>query len=288
MSDKRERLIGLSGAVAVHLVLFAVLGFGISSPREPAQQAGLKPVIQASAVSEEQVMEPYRRRQADKAEQREADAARQRAEEARKQEEAQKKRQAEEEVKREAAERRRQAELKKKQEAEQARLAEQEKQRKIEAERKAEEARKKAEAERQAEEARKKAEAERQAEEARLKAEAEARLKAALAAEDARLAEEAQQRRQARLDTAQKQYVADITNKVQSNWRRLSGSQGSYCRVLIHQIPGGEVVNVRLLECDGDVPFQRSVESAVRKASPLPAPPDPALFEREIEFIFEP
>jgi len=75
---------------------------------------------------------------------------------------------------------------------------------------------------------------------------------------------------------------------VQRNWLRPSGSVGSYCRVLIHQIPGGEVVNVRLTECDGDAAFQRSVESAVRKASPLPAPPEPELFEREIEFIFEP
>jgi colicin import membrane protein len=36
------------------------------------------------------------------------------------------------------------------------------------------------------------------------------------------------------------------------------------------------------------VAFQRSVEAAVRKASPLPAPPDPEVFDREIEFVFEP
>ena len=36
--------------------------------------------------------------------------------------------------------------------------------------------------------------------------------------------------------------------------------------------------------------FDRSVLSAVRKASPLPMPADPALYEqfREIEFVFRP
>jgi colicin import membrane protein len=40
----------------------------------------------------------------------------------------------------------------------------------------------------------------------------------------------------------------------------------------------------------GNAAFDRSVENAVHKASPLPLPPDPTLFEhyREIEFLFNP
>lgn len=294
----RERWIALGGAVAVHLLLFAVLGFGLTAEPEPPANAANKPLIQARAVSEEQVMEPHRRRVAEEQAERQRIAEqKRRAEVARQQAAAERKRQAEasrraeEEARRKAAESRRQAELKRKQEAEKARLAELEKQRRIEAERRAEEAHKQAEARRIAEErARQQADAERLRRETEEQArrEAEARLKAAMAAEEARLAEEASARQQARLNTAQSQYVADISNKVQRNWLRPSGSRGSYCRVLIRQIPGGEVVDVRLSDCDGDVAFQRSVEAAVRKASPLPAPPVPEVFEREIEFIFEP
>ncbi|VAX00785.1 hypothetical protein MNBD_GAMMA19-1108, partial [hydrothermal vent metagenome] len=51
---------------------------------------------------------------------------------------------------------------------------------------------------------------------------------------------------------------------------------------------GGEVVNVTVTQCVGDDVFRRSVEAAVYKASPLPRPSDPALFERQILFNFKP
>lgn len=277
MAADRERLIGFGGAVLIHLVLIGLLAFGVTRQPETPDSTAASPVIQATAVSEQDVMEPMRRREAEEEfrqrrleeEQRQADEAQRRAEEA----------------KRQAAEQARLAELKKR-EAEKARLAEQERQRKLEAEkrRKAEEARKKAEAERKAAEERKRAEAEAE----RKRQEAEQRLKEQLEAEKQRLAEEQQRFRQQQLLSVRQQYVADIRNKVERNWLRPTGSQGSHCRVVIHQIPGGEVVDVRLAECDGDVAFQRSVEAAVRKASPLPKPSDPDVFEREIEFVFEP
>lgn len=275
MGANRDRWIALGGAVVVHIVLFAVIGFGLSSHREIPAKAAVKPVIQANAVSEDKVMEPYRRKLADEAaekhriaeEKRKAAEAKRRAEEAKKKAEA--------ERKRKAAEVKRLAELKKKQAAEKARLAALEKQRKIEAERKAAEEKKKAEAER------KRREAEEQARR-------EAELKRQLDAEARRLEQEQQQYRSARLSRLQDQYVADITNKVQRNWLRPPDSHGTLCSVLIHQIPGGEIVGVQVTDCDGDVAFKRSVEAAVRKASPLPLPPEKELFQREIEFIFRP
>lgn len=277
MAD-RDRWIALGGAVAVHVVLFAVIAFGLTPRDKPALSAQLKPVIQASAVSEAQVMEPYRKRlEAEAAEQRRAVEAKRRAEEARRKAAAEKKRQAEEAARR-RAEQARLAELKKQQEAEKARLAERERQRKIEAERKAAEAaRKKAEAERQRQEA-----------EAQARREAEQRLRQQMAAEAERLAQEEQQYRSARFSRLQNQYVAEITNKVQRNWLRPPDSRGSLCTVVINQLPGGEIVGVQVTDCDGDVAFQRSVEAAVRKASPLPQPPERELFQREIEFVFRP
>lgn len=272
MAADRERLIGFAGAVLVHLVLVGLLAFSMQKKPEAPANPAAKPIVQARAVSEAEVMEPMRRRQAEEeAKRRAAEEQRQAAEEAR--------RQAAEEAKRKAAEQARLAERKKRQAAEQARLAEQERQRKLEAEKQ-----RKAEAARQAAEERKRAAAEAE----RKRKEAEESLRQAMAAENERLAQEQQRLRRQQLLSVRQQYVAEIRNKVERNWRRETGSSGSHCRVLIHQIPGGEVIDVRLNECDGDVAFQRSVEAAVRKASPLPLPSDPEVFEREIEFIFKP
>ncbi len=295
MSAERDRAIAFVGALLIHVVLIGLLAFSMEHKPEKLPAPSAKPIVQARAVSEKEVMEPVRRREAEEAErkQRLEDEKRRAEEEARLEAEHKKaeterqrkaeenaKRKADEEAKRRAAEKKRLEALKKKQAEEKARKEAERK--KAEAERERREAlARKAEAERKAAEARKKAE-----EAARLKREAE--LKEKMAAEAKRLAEERQQARRQQLLSMQMQYMADIKNKVERNWLRPSGSRGSYCRVLIHQIPGGEVVNVRLLDCDGDVAFQRSVEAAVRKASPLPAPPDPEVFDREIEFVFEP
>lgn len=279
MTAERDRLVGFAGAVLVHLVLVGLLAFSMTNRPETAANPAAKPIVQARAVSEEEVMAPVRRREAEEEakRQRAAEDKRQAAAEKRRAEEARRK--AAEETKRKAAEKARLVEQKKKQEAEKARLAEQEQQRKIEAEkqRKAAEERKRAEAERK-----------RLEEEAQKRQESEGKLKQAMAAEAERLAQEQQRYHQQQLQSVRQQYVADIQNKVERNWRRETGSRGSHCRVLIHQIPSGEVVDVRLAECDGDVAFQRSVEAAVRKASPLPLPSDPEVFDREIEFVFEP
>ena len=58
----------------------------------------------------------------------------------------------------------------------------------------------------------------------------------------------------------------------------------------VRLIPGGDVVSVSVVRSSGDPVFDRSVETAVLKASPLPLPEDPALFKhfREINFNFDP
>jgi colicin import membrane protein len=56
----------------------------------------------------------------------------------------------------------------------------------------------------------------------------------------------------------------------------------------VTQVPGGEVTNVRVGTCNGDQAVRDSIEAAVYRASPLPPPPDPALFERNLELTFKP
>ena len=85
------------------------------------------------------------------------------------------------------------------------------------------------------------------------------------------------------------QYKAIIQQRVQRNWIRPPEAQpGLECEVFVSQIPGGEVVGVRFGRCNGDEVVRRSIESAVLRASPLPPPPDPTLFERNLVFVFKP
>ncbi len=76
---------------------------------------------------------------------------------------------------------------------------------------------------------------------------------------------------------------------IERQWRRpVTATAGIRCVVLVDQVPGGEVINARISECNGDDAVRQSIESAVFRASPLPPPPDPALFERRLELVFEP
>lgn len=259
-----DRFMAVAGSVVLHMILLGFLIFSVwERPVTPVATPS-KPIIQARAVDEATAMEPVRRREAEERRKREQ------AERKRKAAEAEKKRKAEQKRKRIEAEKKRKAELKRKK-------AEAEKKRKQEV----------AEKKRLADEKRKKEQAERKRieEEDRKREEA---LKKQMAQEAERLAEEAQQQRRQQLSRQQSQYVADIQNKVGRNWLRPPGSAGTLCRVLISQIPSGDVMGVRVTDCDGDIAFQQSVERAVHKASPLPLPADPELFQREIEFVFKP
>ena len=109
----------------------------------------------------------------------------------------------------------------------------------------------------------------------------EAELQRALAAEDERLhAEEA-----GLLD----EYIRLIENRIQQNWiRPASAAPGLECVVNVTQIPSGDVIDVRIGQCNGDEAVVRSIEAAVIRASPLPRPPIPALFERNLQVVFHP
>ena len=109
--------------------------------------------------------------------------------------------------------------------------------------------------------------------------------------EEERREEEAkkQAERTARLQTQRQQYIMLIAQKVENNWLRpVTTSEGQSCDVIVTQTMMGDVIDVRLQSCTNDNAFQRSVERAVRKASPLPSPPNPDVFDREIYFTFKP
>ena len=84
-------------------------------------------------------------------------------------------------------------------------------------------------------------------------------------------------------------YIARIKDKIERNWLRPPGTaSGLKCVVRVSQLPGGDVVQVDIQTGSGNVAFDRSVEEAVLRSSPLPVPKDPSLFDRTIVITFEP
>jgi colicin import membrane protein len=155
-------------------------------------------------------------------------------------------------------------------------------------------------ADEQAKKAQEKADAERKAREAAEKKQAdEKRLAEEKKAEDqAKADREADLRRSldqelrqdaARSSGALASWQSQITARIQRAWLRpASARPGIECVLNVTQVPGGEVTNVRIGACNGDQAVRESIEAAVYRASPLPPPPDPTLFERSLVITFRP
>ena len=127
----------------------------------------------------------------------------------------------------------------------------------------------------------------------RQRAENERKRQEAEAAERQRLLDRELAEEQARIDAmnsgAQARYIYAIKQKIQRYWVRPPGARaGVDCVLYVKQIPGGEVVGATIGQCNGDDAVKRSIEAAAFKASPLPEPEDPTLFERNLRMNFKP
>ena len=260
-------------ASLLHLAVFAgfLLGLHWPASRPPVTplliKASLTTIPDVVAAPAEPVAEPAppsaveerRRLEAEKREQdREREARR--LETIRRQEEAQRQK-AEQEARRRAEEQRRRQEEAERQRREAAEL---------------EERRRQAELERQRDIERQRAENERR----RREQEAEL-LAAAIAAEEARTA--------ARNSDDMTAYLFALQQKVVRNWSPPpSAAEGLDCEVRVRQTPRGEVLDARVVRCNGDAAVTRSIEAAVRRASPLPVPRNSLLFELTVLFAFRP
>jgi colicin import membrane protein len=275
-------------AVLMHLILLALLVFSLDWTPKVSHPPGIKVPIDAQLIDQRQLDAVEERKQAEQQRiedaKRQAELAEQRKVEAQRKAELEAKQKAEQAAKKKVeAERKRKAELeaKKKAELEAKQKAEQAAKQKAEAKKKAEaEAKKKAEAEAKQKAA---AEAKRKAEEAQRR-EAEQALQSQLAAEQAGI-------EAARVQGKVEEYIGYIQERIQRSWLRPPGSPaGLSCVVQVGLIPGGEVARVQIVRSSGDPVFDRSVESAVYKASPLPLPQDAALFKhfRDLRLIFKP
>jgi colicin import membrane protein len=279
-------------AIALHVVVITALVIGFRWPSITGQDTD---VIQAVTVDSDPQQQAERKKKEEQERKRKAAAERKRKE-------AEKRRVAEQRKREEEARKRQQAEAaRKRQEAEaQRKLVEERKRKEAEEQRKAEAERKRLEQETQRlaqqrqriEQERQRLEQQRQereraAEEERKRKEAEKQLAEAMAAEER---ENQEAKRAARLLTAKEKYLKLIKQKVERNWADPGGSKGLQSTIKVRLALSGDVLTVQTTHSSGNEPFDRSGENAVRKASPLPVPDDPDLFDefREIEFKFKP
>jgi colicin import membrane protein len=267
----RAPIAPIGWSIALHAVLAAILVFGLNLTRREPEQVIL-PID--AVVVDDAVLQAAGQRRRD--EQREIVERQERAAA-----EAERQRVEQERVEQERLEQERLAQEQERQRAEEeARLvAEQKAKAELDARRKAEsEAKRKAD-----EQARAKAAAEqkRAAEDNRLREEREADLRARLAEEETRAG--------AGFQSLKASWVRAIQAHVERRWYEPPGvTQGLSCTIIVTQIPGGEVVGTRFGSCNGNAAVRQSIENAVRNASPLPPPPQPTLFEREIQLVFTP
>lgn len=287
-------------ALVIHALLIVALSFSVDWHSERKLAGPEVKVIQAVMIDESKIRAEEQRKQ--KIEQ---EKQRKLEDEKRKKLEQEKKRKEEAERKQRETEKQKQAELKKKQEAEKQRKAEAERKRKQEEKREAAALRKKQEAEkkrqaelekkRKAEEAERKRKAE---EERKRKAEEDARR-----AEERRLMEEQMAAEQAAIEAARQQavaresdkYILLIKKRVEDKWRKpASWPIGTKCTVRVRLVPGAggtaQVIDARVVKSCGSPLFDRSVETAVFSASPLPFPTARELRDkfRELDLVFNP
>jgi colicin import membrane protein len=117
--------------------------------------------------------------------------------------------------------------------------------------------------------------------EAREASESETELKRSLAAEEHASA--------VRSGPALANWQAQIAAKIERAWLRPPTARaGIQCVLNVTQVPGGEVTQVSIGECNGDQAVRESIAAAVYRASPLPPPPDPSLFDRTLKINFKP
>jgi TonB C terminal len=85
-------------------------------------------------------------------------------------------------------------------------------------------------------------------------------------------------------------YLGQISARIERAWMRpRTAVDGSafVCRVQILQGRFGAVQEITLQQCNGDLRWQASLVQAIQSASPLPSPPDAAVFSKQLTLEFE-
>ncbi len=94
--------------------------------------------------------------------------------------------------------------------------------------------------------------------------------------------------REKRVERAINTYMKMVMYRIQSNWQKPKYKvKGKTCKVKITQSAVGEIRSHKLLACDRDRRFRKSIEKAIKKSSPLPMPKQDLFDRRELILIFQ-
>ena len=270
-------------ALLVHGVLIGLLVIGFRWQSAPIAPPPAEKIVHAKTVNEPEVNQEIERLKKQEEQQRlQHEEKKRREEAAKKKTEIDKKTETDKK-----AETDRKIEAEKKAEAEKRakteKQAEMEKKAEADKKRKSEEQRKLADA--------KKISEKKKDDDARRK-DAERNLKEQLAVEEKLRQQQRRQQEQTQQTMSEiAKYEALIKQKVERSWARPPNSQKNMeCSVRVRLVQSGEVMSAQVVRSSGSDIFDRSVENAVYKASPLPLPEDKSLFDhfRELEFKFRP
>ena len=84
-------------------------------------------------------------------------------------------------------------------------------------------------------------------------------------------------------------YQLAISQKIQRSWAMpASVTEDTECVVMVRQTRTGDVISADIISCNGDDSVRRSVEAAVMRASPLPMPSNPDLFQADLRITLRP
>ena len=87
---------------------------------------------------------------------------------------------------------------------------------------------------------------------------------------------------------AQNDWVIQLIAAIQTQWARPPGTGNKKVTARFHLTPDGQVDSARIVQSSGNAIFDDSVIQAVHRASPLPLPRDPAVFDPNIVMCFSP
>jgi hypothetical protein len=85
-------------------------------------------------------------------------------------------------------------------------------------------------------------------------------------------------------------YMGQIHARIDRAWlrpREAIGAPMFRCKVELWQRRDGSVRSITLQRCNGTMQWQQSLVQGISAASPLPAPPNPAVFAHQLELHFE-
>lgn len=85
-------------------------------------------------------------------------------------------------------------------------------------------------------------------------------------------------------------YLGQIHARIDRTWVRPRSAIGAplfRCQVEVDQGVDGTVHTVTLQRCNGTLAWQHSLVAGITAASPLPAPPNPAVFAKQVILHFE-